>query len=233
GSHTLSVTAAATSNYNQATAQVTIVVTKGNPVFSNLSSPTIEVNTIFTTISGHIAAGAVIPPGNVTVTLSGFPLPAAIQANGDFSATFLTALLFPVSGGYPITFSYAGNANFNPASGASVLTVVFDTDGGAQNGSVHSGATITFKISLTNAFGFNVSSSLTTVTAYGISNNGGLTWQTAVAASNGSQTFRFVPGDDGNYRFNLKTTGLANGSWLLGFKAAGDPTIHTAPFSIH
>jgi hypothetical protein len=233
GSHALSVTAAATSNYNQATAQVTITVIKGTPVFSNLSAPTIEVNTLFTTISGHIAAGAVIPPGNVTVTLAGFPLPAAIQANGDFSATFLTALLFPVSGGYPITFSYAGNANFNAASASSVLTVVFDTEGGAQNPSVHAGTTITFKISLTNAFGFNVSNSLTDVTAYGISHNGGVTWQPAVAASNGSQTFRFVPGEDDNYRFNLKTTGLATGNWILGFKAEGDPTIHTAPFSIH
>jgi len=233
GAHPLNVTAAATTNYNQATAQVTINVVKGNPVFSNLSAPTIVVNTIFTVISGHIAAGAVIPTGNVTVTLAGFPLQAPIQANGDFSVTFLTALLAPVNGGYPITFSYAGNANFNPASGSSVLTVVFGTDGGATNPSVHAGTVVNFRITLTNAFGLNVSNAATTVTAYGISHDGGATWQPAVP-STGGPTFRFVAGDDdGNYRFNLRTTGLANGSYLLGYKASGDPTIHTSPFSIH
>ena len=32
--------------------------------------------------------------------------------------------------------------------------------------------------------------------------------------------------------FNLKTTGLATGTYLLGFTAGSDPIVHTAPFQI-
>jgi len=39
-------------------------------------------------------------------------------------------------------------------------------------------------------------------------------------------------GDTGGYIFNLKTTGLATGSYVLKFQAGTDPAIYSAPFQV-
>jgi microsomal dipeptidase-like Zn-dependent dipeptidase len=47
--------------------------------------------------------------------------------------------------------------------------------------------------------------------------------------SNPDGNFRY---DSGGYHFNLKTTGLAAGTWELRFRIAGDPTEHGAGFQV-
>src|SRR5207237_9793649 len=47
--------------------------------------------------------------------------------------------------------------------------------------------------------------------------------------ANPANNFRF---DGGMYIFNLKTTGYASGTYLLGFVVSGDPVPHTVQFSV-
>jgi Immunoglobulin I-set domain len=111
-------------NYGNATVLTTLTINQASPTFSNLSSPTIAQGDATTTVSGNIADGTVYPVGDyVIVTLNGVSQDATVGANGNFSATFATSAL-PV-GGYTITYSYAGDSNFNAASdGSGTLTVV-------------------------------------------------------------------------------------------------------------
>ena len=208
---------------------------KATAVFSNLSAPTIIIGTASTTISGTLAtAGGLVPPGVVTITLNGVSQSATIAADGSFSSVFATGALAPVVAGYPITFTYAGSANFNPASGASTLIVTYNAVGVAVgNSSVHAGATIPFKVQLFNAQNVNLSASTTVITAYGVRSVTDPTWLPADTSGNGGSTFRFQTANGGQYQFNLKTTGLATGNYLFGYTVAGDPVIHTIPFSIN
>lgn len=116
------------SNYTFGSGVGTVIINKATPSFSNLSSPIILVGTGNTPISGHIAAGTVIPVGEtVNVTLNGISQSATIDALGNFSVGFPTGPL--VAGTYPVTFGFAGNTNkFNAATaGSSVLTVTAPT----------------------------------------------------------------------------------------------------------
>ena len=49
--------------------------------------------------------------------------------------------------------------------------------------------------------------------------------------ANPDGNFRYDAGLAG-YIFNLKTTGLAGGTWELRFRIAGDPTEHGSPFQV-
>jgi len=229
GVNTLSVTAAATANYNQATASVTINVLKATPTFSNLSAPVIVIGTATTTVTGTISFGTFIPTGVVIVTVEGATQSAAIQADGSFEASFATGSLS--IGLHPIAFSYPGDANFNPATGSSTLTVAFGIRGGSEKpGPANSGSTIPFAIQIIDANGANLSSEDIVVTAFGVQLVGSMTWLPAVPPGNQGLDFMFQNG--GRYRFNLTTEGLASGQYVLGFTVSGDPTIHTVPFEI-
>ena len=65
----LTVVAAATLDYNQATASVLINVTPLTPIFDALAAPTIVYGTSAVTLSGHLAAGTLVPSGSVSITL--------------------------------------------------------------------------------------------------------------------------------------------------------------------
>ncbi|HEY5075566.1 MAG TPA: Ig-like domain-containing protein, partial [Pyrinomonadaceae bacterium] len=93
------------------------------PLFSSLSSPTIDGNTASVTLSGKLTLGALVPTGSVAITLNSVTQNAAIQPNGSFSSNFSTASLMPANSPYAVTFSYAGDGNFNPASAGSTLTI--------------------------------------------------------------------------------------------------------------
>src|SRR5439155_1087319 len=81
--------------------------------------------------------------------------------------------------------SYGGDANFNPASASSTLTVAYGITGGALNTQpVSSGDTIPFRISVVNAQGTNLSSPALVVTAYGVQKTGTTTWLPAPAPGN-------------------------------------------------
>lgn len=227
GTHTLSVDAAETNNYNPASASVTLVVLKATPVFSNLSSPTIIIGTLTTTISGTLSHGAFIPTGNVVITLNGFSQSAAIQANGSFSATFVTGALSTAPAGYPLSFDYAGDANFTPASASSTLYVTYGIAGGPNppNGS-NAGSSIPMRISLRNALGLNLSSPLITVTAVGIRAPGGAFYPV-------SGNFNFSNGQGGTYTFILHTPStLSPGVHAFEFTVEDDPVVHSVNFTI-
>ena len=233
GTQTLSVafTPTDTADYTNASKSVTLTVLKATPVFSNLSAPTIILHTASTTISGKLSFGSFIPTGSVSITLNGVTQTAAINsADGTFSTTFDTSTL--AVGTYTITFSYAGDANFNSTSATSTLIDAYNFTGGAipPVTTINGQRALPIKIQLTDVNGVNVSSSSITVTAYGVQLVGSTNW---LPAPNVDDTFKFQNSNDGTYMFNLKVTGLASGNYLFGFTAGNDPTIHTVPFTIN
>jgi hypothetical protein len=205
--------------------------TKATPEFSNVTAPSIIVGMASTVLTGKISAGTLIPTGSVVINLDGNLQSAAIQPDGTFSATLSTGS-FPV-GIFPINVSFAGDANFNPASAPSTLTVAYGVSGGALNAQpVSSGDTVPFRIQIVNAQGGNLSSPTLVVTAYGVQKAGSTTWLPAPTTGNNPAQFRFQNAQGGSYMFDLKTTGLLSGNYVFGFTVAGDPTIHVVPFVI-
>ena len=94
-----------------------------------------------------------------------------------------------------------------------------------------SGSTVPIKVALCDGSGHNYSSAGITLTATGLT-------QVSSAASfdvqdagnaNPDGNFRY---DGGVYIFNLKTTGLAAGTYALSFKAQGDPGTHAVTFQV-
>jgi hypothetical protein len=120
-------TFAGDTNYNSASGDVAITITKATPLFSNLSSPTVDCGTATVTLSGKLTLGALVPTGSVAITLNSVTQNAAIQPDGSFSANFPTSSLIPANSPYGVTFSYGGNSNFNPASAGGMVTVVDHT----------------------------------------------------------------------------------------------------------
>jgi hypothetical protein len=113
-----------TADFNPATATVSVDVAPAMPAFDSLSAPTITYGTAATTLSGHLAAGMVVPPGSVAITLNGVTESAPIDpAKGSFSASFPTAALNASSSPYSITYAYAATADFAAAGATANLTV--------------------------------------------------------------------------------------------------------------
>jgi len=107
------------------TGQLTVI--KATPAFSSLmASQTILYGTPSITIAGKIAAGSVIPPTgeSVTITISGGSHTASIGGNGLFTAAFDTHAIPASLTAYTITYSYAGDGNFNSAADASTSLTV-------------------------------------------------------------------------------------------------------------
>jgi Bacterial Ig-like domain (group 3)/Galactose oxidase, central domain len=104
-------------NFNNSTsAGVSHKVEKATPVFTNLTGPTITFGDTPTTLSGTIKAGSLVPSGSVSITLNGVTQLAAIDAaTGNFSSSFATGALGVAASPFTITYSYAGDANFNGA----------------------------------------------------------------------------------------------------------------------
>jgi hypothetical protein len=96
-------------NY-EGSASGTFTINKAAPSFSNLIEPTIVLGTPWTTLTGKIGAGALVPTGSVAITLKGVTQYAAIQGDGSCASTYATSTL-PVSSN-PTTYSYAGDTYF-------------------------------------------------------------------------------------------------------------------------
>lgn len=225
------------SNYAPATGTAAIVITKATPALSNLSSPVITDGTPATTLSGRLSLGSLIPAGSVAITLNGVTQNAAVQPDGSFSTSFATGTLAPVTPAYSIAYIYAGDRNFNPASGAGTLTVnygivaLYDATRAFKSGS-----TIPIKLQLTNLTGGDVSSASIVVTAVQLvqtSTNAVSDVQDS-GNSNPDNNFRFDSslGTAGGYIFNLSTKGLATGSYNLVFTVSGDSASHSVPFQL-
>ncbi len=104
-------------NY-QGTGNAPFTITKASPVFTNLASQTILSGAPSVNVSGNITAGAAIPIAQqVSISINGGPATnATIGANGAFSASLNTSALTSSNSPYAVTYSYAGDANFNPVS---------------------------------------------------------------------------------------------------------------------
>ncbi len=221
-----------TTNYDPTSKSVMINVLKATPSFSNLSSPTIINGTPTTNLSGKISFGSFIPTGSVSITLNAVTQNASIQGSGNFSSNFATGSLAPINPPYSITYSYGGDSNFNPASGAGTLTVGYGILTLYDQGKVHqSGSTIPIKLGITDVNGNNLSSANTVVTAVGMALVSNSVYGPVEDSGNANpdNDFRFS-GD--SYIFNLKTTGLATGTYNLYFRVGADPTLHTVQFQI-
>jgi|GEM_PF-2467751 len=227
GTHVLTASTPETTNYLGATsAPQSHLVNKASPVFSNLTSPTVVIGTPAVTVSGTITAGSLVPPGNVTITVAASTYTAAIDANGNFSASIATGAL--AQGTYPITFSYAGSANFNAATSSSTLTVTFGFTVFRDPPPANSPSTIPLRVKLVDANGNNLSSPTTVLTAYGIREATSSTWM----PPNPPGTFQFLSSQGGQYKYNLQTAGLAPGNYYFGFTVSGDPVIHEIAFTV-
>ena len=97
------------------------------PSFSNLNAPVITYGTASTTISGQLqvsAGGPTIPAGEtVQVALNGVLQNAVLASDGSFSTSFDTGSLGVVGSPDTISFSYAGDADFDGVTASSTLTV--------------------------------------------------------------------------------------------------------------
>jgi len=127
-------TLTATGNTVNTTAGVVVSsgfnIAMATPSFSNLTaSQTIAQGAASINLSGTIAAGSVAPPSSetVTITINGSNTPATIGSSGNFGPTTVnTSSLSPNV--YTITYSYAGDSNFNSATDTSTtLTVTYPT----------------------------------------------------------------------------------------------------------
>jgi RHS repeat-associated protein len=108
-----------------ASAQTTTAV-RDLTSFSGLSaSSIINYGTASVTFTGVISASDAIPPSTETVAvkLNGVTMNAAINSQGGFSATFNTATLPASIIPYQVTYSYADDGTFGPASDSSTTQV--------------------------------------------------------------------------------------------------------------
>jgi hypothetical protein len=96
------------------------------------------------------------------------------------------------------------------------------------------GSTVPIKVQACDFTGTNVSSPALAVVATGVvllaTNAPGVLADAGNA--NPDNEFRFIPDGGGAYMFNLKTTGLAQGTYGLTFTVSGDPTTHVVQFQV-
>ena len=112
--------------YGVAGTTVVVNVAQATPVFSNLSSPSITFGTATTTLSGHLAAGNLVPAGDtVSITLNGVTQTATVDSLGNFSSGFATGVLASTGSPNSIVYAFAGDGkNFAAAlSGHGTLSV--------------------------------------------------------------------------------------------------------------
>ena len=96
-----------------------------------------------------------------------------------------------------------------------------------------SGSTVALKVQLCDAGGGNVSSDAVLLHAISltvVSTSATVDVQ-AAGNSNPGGDFRYLS-DEGTYIFNLKTTGLAAGTYNLNFRAGADPVVHSVSFQV-
>jgi phospholipase C len=207
---------------------------KLQPVFSDLSAPTIIVGNATTSVSGKLAVGGQAPAGDkVTITIDGAPSGTpTVQADGSFTATLPTGSLSV--GSHTIGYSFAGDSTFVGASANSTLQVSYRVSvKKGEDREKHAGSTVGFDISLLDASGNNLSDRSIGVTAVGVASiatPNQILPANSPGNSNPGGAFDFGGDEGGSYHFNLKTTGHAPGTYLFYFKVDGDPVVHSIQF---
>jgi hypothetical protein len=242
-SATLSFTAGASQNGSQyravfrnsvgsATSAAATLGVRVTPVFGNLSSPTLIFGTASVSLSGTVAAGGLIPSGQVvSVTVNGATRDATIHADGSFAATFATQAL--PAGSYAIAYSFAGGGAFLPAAGNGTLTVTYAVAAaGPAVPSTRHGLPLWFAIRVNGAAGRSAGSAALTVTAVGLApaaSPSALHPARPAGVANPGNRLLFIAG---NYVYILDTTGLPAGKHLFFFTVHGDPVQHSVLFQL-
>jgi hypothetical protein len=235
GDHSLAASYAAQDIFAASTATGTLHVDKATPAFSNPTSTTLIVGTAATTLAGSLTAPSAIPAGaTITITAGTASTTAVVQADGSFSASLPTAAL--AVGAYAVSYQYAGDPNFNPASGSGTLDVTYGIALLFDNSQpVQSGSTLSILLQLTDSGGNNLSAPSVTVHAdYLVNTADPNQTQLPVQSPGNSQpgnNFKY-DSDTGAEQFNLKTTGLTPGTYELFFSIAGDPIEHSLSFVV-
>jgi hypothetical protein len=217
--YTITYSYAGDNNFNGAGPDTSksVTVQKATPAFSNLSGPTIPFGATPTSLSGTIKAGSLVPTGNVSITLNGVTQLAAINAaDGTFTFSFATGALTVTPGSpYTITYSYAGDNNFNGAGPdtSKSLTVQKATPAFSNL----SGPTITFGATPTSLSGTIKAGSLVPTGNVSITLNG----VTQLAAINAA---------DGTFTFSFATVALSAtpGTYTITYSYAGDNNFNGA-----
>ena len=122
---TVNFTPADSTHFTTASATVHINVTKAQPSFSQLTASQSITFGHSTTVSGKLAAASSIPTGElVSIVIGSASVTVPIQAGGLFSATIDTSVLGGSNTPYPITYRFAGDANFQSTNdNSSTVTV--------------------------------------------------------------------------------------------------------------
>ena len=157
-------------------------------------------------VVGNVVGGV----ATANYTLPGGTTPQALTITGEFSGGTLIA---PSSDTATLSVSFAICLLYDPTK------------------AVKSGATYPIKIQLCDVNGNNVSSAGTVVQATGVEQISTSAMGDVITAgsANADNNFRF---DDGSYILNLKTTGLATGTYKLHFTAGDDPVTHSVQFQV-
>lgn len=156
----------------------------------------------------------------------------AAGASCSIGVTFTPTALGSRTGGLSIFDDAAGSPQTVSLTGAgsSNICVAYD-----QTRSVHSGAAYPVKIELCDGAGNDLSSPAITVHATQVTSVSGFAGLVDDAGNaNPDNDFRFDSGlgPTGGYIFNLKTTGLASGTYSLQFTAGADPVTHSVNFGV-
>jgi len=144
----------------------------------------------------------------------------------------------PVDPGYyTVTASFAGDANYTPASASATLMIAYEVRSLTDlSRAFNSGRTIPIKLRLTDAAGNNLSSSSIDLTAIRLErvNADGTTTQVSLQDAGGSNPGNLFRYDAalGGYIFNLSTKGLGAGTYAFFWTAEGDPTQHELSFKL-
>lgn len=120
---------------------------------------------------------------------------------------------------------------FMPAQPSYSVCLLYD-----PTKAVKSGATMPIKLQLCDGSGANLSSASIVLHATGVTQTSTNIDGPVQDAGNANPDYDFrydaSLGDTGGYIFNLKTTGLTTGSYVLKFQAGADPAIYSAPFQV-
>jgi hypothetical protein len=215
---TVNFTPGDTTNYTSASSSVTLTVDKASPTFSALVSPGIVYGTATATLTGHLGAGGLLPPAGaaVDVTLDGVTQTATLDAGGDFSTTFDTATLG--AGDHTIDYGYAGDGNFNSATGSGTLsvsratpTITWATPAGITFGTALSAAQLNATVGVG---GVGVAGTF----AYSLADGTVVTAGTVLGAGTQTLSVTFTPADTADYN----TPDSASVTFAV---AKADPTV--------
>jgi len=235
GSHSLTAVYSGDANFLASTSpslsQVVNQASTATALSSSSNPLTLSSSLTLTANVSVVAPGGGTPTGTITFqdgsnVLSTTPVSSAGQAT--FSTNSLSV------GSHSLLASYSGDTNFQASSGTLVQQIAYGICAlYDQTRSVNSGATFPIKLYLCDANGNDVSTSNIVLHATAVTNVSGYSGPVeSPGNANPDNDFRFdiTQGPTGGYIFNVRTTGLATGTYSLQFTAGADPTSHSVNF---